>query len=145
MMTVGFFWRARWISSLTFDLCQCKESLKVSKGRERIWRCWQSPHPKGSEKVRPGHRQAFDRQRPEEVGNRREKGWQQKCWQQKGEGVPRVGVPEPSVEAAALVSTALEAPLHGSKRGPASPVGLLPNLREANVFLRGQLESCGRG
>ena len=38
-----------------------------------------------------------------------------------------MGVPEPWVEEAALISTTLEAHLHGSKRGPATPVALLPH------------------
>lgn len=137
-MTWRHFWRAKWISSLSFDLCRCKEPLRASKGRDCIWRCRCSALPlfKGSERLRPGQRQNV---------------WQAETWRgqhlsagNKEKGCLE-GLPEPLGEEAAFISTTPGAPLHGSKPGPTPLVALVPNPRQAKLSLCCQLEFCGRG
>lgn len=131
---IFFFWRAKWVSSPSFDLCQCKNSLKASKGRESIWRCRGSPLPlfEGSEMLRLSQRQESDRQGPEEAGteasgNRGEERRLRGAARSSGRG----GLPS------------FQQPPRHLCRGPACAVAPLPSSEGCRAILCRQLEPWG--
>lgn len=144
MMTVGFFWWAKWIRSLSFDLCQCRVSRGFKRQRTHLEAnglhsiCAMGVRGQDSAKGKSLTDWELERSVPSDQALREEVvpwGWGREVSESLVEGIHPL-FPQPP-------HPHMQVPLCEPKLGPDSVAGLCPKPEKSGLFLCCQLVSWG--